>query len=67
MDCCLFVCLFFVIDKIFSVFYTIFTPFLNPIIYSFRNKDMKKTRHLFERSHTKKEPNGNSGTEEYNE
>ena len=30
------------IDKIFSVFYTIFTPLLNPIIYSFRNKDMKK-------------------------
>ena len=28
---------------------------------------MNKTRHLFERSHTKKEPNGNSGTEEYNE
>ena len=30
------------IDKIISVFYTIFTPLLNPIIYSFRNKDMKK-------------------------
>ncbi|XP_014700099.2 olfactory receptor 4K13-like [Equus asinus] len=30
------------IDKILSVFYTIFTPLLNPIIYTFRNKDMKK-------------------------
>lgn len=44
------------IDKILSVFYTIFTPLLNPIIYSFRNKDMKKaiikikTRHVSCRS-----------------
>ncbi|XP_004698904.2 olfactory receptor 4K13-like [Echinops telfairi] len=30
------------IDKVLSVFYTIFTPLLNPIIYTFRNKDMKK-------------------------
>lgn len=30
------------IDKILSVFYTIFTPLLNPIIYTFRNKDMRK-------------------------
>ncbi|XP_017656992.1 LOW QUALITY PROTEIN: olfactory receptor 4K13-like [Nannospalax galili] len=30
------------IDKILSVFYTVFTPLLNPIIYTFRNKDMKK-------------------------
>ncbi|XP_008065227.1 olfactory receptor 4K13-like [Carlito syrichta] len=30
------------IDKILSVFYTIFTPLLNPVIYTFRNKDMKK-------------------------
>ncbi|XP_006883313.1 PREDICTED: olfactory receptor 4K13-like [Elephantulus edwardii] len=30
------------IDKILSVFYTIFTPLLNPLIYTFRNKDMKK-------------------------
>ncbi|XP_069348525.1 olfactory receptor 4K13-like [Eulemur rufifrons] len=30
------------IDKLLSVFYTIFTPLLNPIIYTFRNKDMKK-------------------------
>ncbi|XP_072478766.1 olfactory receptor 4K13-like [Notamacropus eugenii] len=30
-------------DKILSVFYTIFTPLLNPIIYTFRNKDMKRS------------------------
>uniref|UniRef100_G3U895 Olfactory receptor n=2 Tax=Loxodonta africana TaxID=9785 RepID=G3U895_LOXAF len=30
------------IDKILSVFYTIFTPLLNPVIYTLRNKDMKK-------------------------
>ncbi|XP_022347736.1 olfactory receptor 2T8-like [Enhydra lutris kenyoni] len=28
-------------DKIVSVFYTIFTPLLNPIIYSMRNSDVK--------------------------
>ncbi|XP_006831982.1 PREDICTED: olfactory receptor 4K13-like [Chrysochloris asiatica] len=44
------------IDKILSVFYTIFTPLLNPIIYTFRNKDMKraikklKTKHVSSRS-----------------
>ncbi|XP_004841272.1 olfactory receptor 2T1 [Heterocephalus glaber] len=27
-------------DKVFSVFYTILTPMLNPIIYSLRNKDV---------------------------
>ncbi|XP_007957347.1 olfactory receptor 4K15-like [Orycteropus afer afer] len=35
-------------DKILSIFYTIFTPFLNPIIYTLRNKEvvsaMKKLR-----------------------
>ncbi|XP_006831983.1 PREDICTED: olfactory receptor 4K13-like [Chrysochloris asiatica] len=30
------------VDKVLSVFYTIFTPLLNPIIYTFRNKDMKR-------------------------
>ncbi|XP_051838974.1 olfactory receptor 4K14 isoform X2 [Antechinus flavipes] len=31
----------FSVDKILSVFYTIFTPLLNPIIYTLRNEDMK--------------------------
>ena len=28
-------------DKVVSAFYTIFTPVLNPLIYSVRNKDVK--------------------------
>ncbi|XP_037691050.1 olfactory receptor 4K14 [Choloepus didactylus] len=31
----------FTVDKLLSVFYTIFTPLLNPIIYTLRNKEMK--------------------------
>ncbi|KAM4038701.1 olfactory receptor 5G9-like [Anomaloglossus baeobatrachus] len=30
------------ITKVISLFYTVFTPLINPIIYSFRNKDIKK-------------------------
>ncbi|KAG8573894.1 hypothetical protein GDO81_008917 [Engystomops pustulosus] len=30
------------ISKILSLLYTVFTPFINPIIYSLRNKDIKK-------------------------
>ncbi|CAN2389981.1 Olfactory receptor [Pristimantis euphronides] len=33
------------ISKILSLLYTVFTPMINPIIYSFRNKDMKKAVH----------------------
>lgn len=29
------------ISKIISVFYTVVTPLLNPVIYSLRNKDFK--------------------------
>ena len=31
----------FPIDKVLSAFYTIFTPLLNPVIYTLRNKDVK--------------------------
>ncbi|XP_073403067.1 olfactory receptor 1500-like [Dendrobates tinctorius] len=30
------------LSKILSLLYTVFTPFMNPIIYSLRNKDIKK-------------------------
>ncbi|XP_069851718.1 olfactory receptor 4Q3-like [Dipodomys merriami] len=42
----------FSVDKIFSVFYTVITPMLNPLIYTLRNSDMKtamkklKVKHL---------------------
>uniref|UniRef100_A0A8C4Y695 Olfactory receptor n=1 Tax=Gopherus evgoodei TaxID=1825980 RepID=A0A8C4Y695_9SAUR len=31
-----------VLNKLFSVFYTILTPMVNPLIYSLRNKDVKQ-------------------------
>jgi olfactory receptor len=33
----------FPVDKVLSVFYTIFTPLLNPVIYTFRNKNVKNS------------------------
>ncbi|KAM9312268.1 olfactory receptor 1M1-like [Gastrophryne carolinensis] len=30
------------ISKVMAMFYTVFTPFLNPLIYSLRNKDIKR-------------------------
>ncbi|KAM8953308.1 olfactory receptor 13D1-like [Pelodytes ibericus] len=37
-------------DKIMSVFYTIATPFLNPLIYSLRNKDVHKALGLLRKT-----------------
>ncbi|ELV12335.1 olfactory receptor 4K15 [Tupaia chinensis] len=33
------------VDKVFSVFSTVFTPILNPIIYTLRNKEVKSAMH----------------------
>ncbi|XP_045411108.1 olfactory receptor 11G2 [Lemur catta] len=34
-------------QKIVTLFYSVVTPLLNPVIYSLRNKDMKKAMHKF--------------------
>ncbi|XP_072006496.1 olfactory receptor 2A7-like [Engystomops pustulosus] len=41
-----------IISKILSLLYTVFTPLINPIIYSLRNKDIKKAvqEHLLRRN-----------------
>ena len=31
-----------VVDRIVAVFYTVMTPLLNPVVYTLRNKDVKK-------------------------
>ncbi|KAG8538209.1 hypothetical protein GDO81_023101 [Engystomops pustulosus] len=43
----------FVFDKCLSVFYAIVTPFLNPIIYSLRNKSIREAIKLYKWSHWK--------------
>ncbi|XP_003511247.1 olfactory receptor 4K1-like [Cricetulus griseus] len=35
------------LDKFFAVFYSVFTPFLNPAIYTLRNKEMKNAMKRF--------------------
>uniref|UniRef100_A0A8D2H8Q6 Olfactory receptor n=1 Tax=Urocitellus parryii TaxID=9999 RepID=A0A8D2H8Q6_UROPR len=41
----------FSVDKIFSVFYTVITPMLNPLIYTLRNADMKKAMKKLRKKH----------------
>ncbi|XP_060111166.1 olfactory receptor 11L1-like [Heteronotia binoei] len=36
-------------NKIFSLFYTVLTPLINPLIYSFRNKEVKESMHRLSR------------------
>lgn len=41
----------FPIDKFISVFFTVFTPFLNPMIYTLRNKDVKEAMKKLRNQH----------------
>ncbi|EPY76176.1 Olfactory receptor 4Q3-like protein [Camelus ferus] len=41
----------FSVDKVFSVFYTVITPMLNPLIYTFRNADMKTAMKKLRKKH----------------
>ncbi|XP_075131689.1 olfactory receptor 1468-like [Leptodactylus fuscus] len=49
-----------IISKFLSLLYTVFTPLINPIIYSLRNKDIKKAvQEPFSKCHTKRFPGRN--------
>ncbi|KAM9202660.1 olfactory receptor 4Q3 [Dugong dugon] len=41
----------FSMDKVFSVFYTVITPMLNPLIYTLRNADMKTAMQKLRKKH----------------
>lgn len=41
----------FSVDKVFSVFYTVITPMLNPLIYTLRNTDMKTAMKKLRKKH----------------
>ncbi|XP_020765907.2 olfactory receptor 10G9-like [Odocoileus virginianus] len=40
-----------VVDRIVAVFYTVMTPLLNPVVYTLRNKEVKKALLKFKDSH----------------
>ncbi|XP_054421150.1 olfactory receptor 4Q3 [Pteronotus mesoamericanus] len=41
----------FSVDKVFSLFYTVITPMLNPLIYTLRNADMKRAMKKLSKKH----------------